>query len=156
MGKTIPQHSAGGVVFRCSEDGRGMDVLLIQPAGRDRWQLPKGHIDDGETAETAAVREVREEGGVDARILGALEPIRFFFQMGGQRYVKTVRFFAMAYESGSEQDHDREVDEARWVSTAEATGLLTFESEQDLVRQAVDRLTLYGTPGEIEWQSSPP
>ena len=134
MGRITHQHSAGGVVIKGVIDDPY--VLLIKPSGRDRWQLPKGHIDAGESAENAAMREVREEGGVDARVLAPLEPIRFFYQMSGKRFVKTVDFFLMSYESGSVDDHDDEVDEACWFALDEARSKLTFESEQRSLSEA--------------------
>lgn len=134
MGRITHQHSAGGVVIKGAVNDPY--VLLIKPSGRDRWQLPKGHIDAGESAEKAALREVREEGGVDARVLAPLEPIRFFYQMSGKRFVKTVDFFLMSYASGSVDDHDDEVDEACWFALEEAHSTLTFESEQRSLAEA--------------------
>jgi len=129
----IRQHSAGGVVVRgdCGES----EFLAIKPAHRDRWQLPKGTIDRGETSRQAAVREVREEGGVHARIVSDLGPIQFFYQTGGQRFAKTVDFYLMTYESGDPADHDHEVQEARWFPLRDAA-TLTFPTERGLVERA--------------------
>lgn len=127
------QHSAGGVVVRNS--GEGVEFLAIKPAHRDRWQLPKGTIDRGETPPQAAVREVREEGGVNGRIVADLGPIRFFYHMGSGRFVKTVDFYLMAYEGGSPDDHDHEVQEARWLPM-EQVRRLAFPSERGVVRKA--------------------
>ncbi len=118
-------------------DDKRTYVLLIKPHGRNRWQLPKGAIDPGETPRSAAVREVREEGGVIADAVEALRPIKFFYQMNGKKYVKTVDFFLMKYRSGSALDHDEEVDEARWFPLEQAVKTLTFESEKDVVSQAI-------------------
>jgi len=136
MGRIIHQHSAGGVVLR--GELPLIEVLLIKPAGRDRWQLPKGGIDQGEAAEQAAVREVREEGGVEARIIASLEPIGFFYQMSGRRIRKTVDFFAMQYVSGSPNAHDSEVDEARWFSAEDAARALTFKTERQSLAAAIE------------------
>lgn len=138
MGRRIREHSAGGVVIK--RNGSRIEVLLIQPRGRHRWQLPKGAIDPGETPESAAVREVREEGGVEAWVVGSLHPITFFYQMHGRRFVKTVDFYLMEYKSGSPAEHDDEVDEARWFPSEEAVRTLTFESEQEVLRSALTRL----------------
>lgn len=133
----VQQHSAGGVVVKHEE---GPYVLLIKPHNRNRWQLPKGTIDPGEKPETTAVREVREEAGVDASIVGHLGPITFFYQMHGNRFVKTVDFYLMEYKSGSPTNHDDEVDDARWFLIDQAMGTLTFESEQGVVRLALETL----------------
>ncbi|HZT97794.1 MAG TPA: NUDIX hydrolase [Chloroflexota bacterium] len=134
----IQQHSAGGVVVK-QEDGAHW-VLLIKPHNRNRWQLPKGTIDPGESSEFTAVREVREEGGVDAVILQRLKPITFFYQMKGKRYVKTVDFYLMDYLGGSVLDHDHEVDDAQWFRADEALEILTFESEREAVAAGLAHL----------------
>ncbi len=137
----IKQHSAGGVVVRGS--GELTEFVAIKPAHRNRWQLPKGTIDRGETPEQAAVREVREEGGVHARIIGDLGPIHFWYQMGGRRYAKTVDFYLMRYESGDPADHDHEVEEARWLPLSDGARL-AFESERSLVAKARETLASRG------------
>jgi len=136
MSAIVAQHSAGGVVARRLSGTT--EVLLIKPAGRERWQLPKGMVEAGEPAEVAAVREVREEGGVEARVVTKLAPVRFFYQMGRQKFVKTVSFFLMEYESGSPSDHDDEVEDARWFPADEALTAITFDSERGTVQVALD------------------
>jgi mutator protein MutT len=131
------QISAGGVVVR-QENGR-IVFLAIKPAHRDRWQLPKGTIERGETAERAAVREVREEGGVDASIIGDLGEINYFYRMAGRGYAKKVHFFLMNYEAGDPADHDQEVQEAAWFSL-DQWGQLAFKSERELVQKAREML----------------
>jgi 8-oxo-dGTP pyrophosphatase MutT (NUDIX family) len=131
----MQQHSAGGVVVKRA--GTRVQVLLIKPRGRDRWQLPKGNIDTGESPDESAVREVREEGGVDAEILSPLEPVTFFYQMGGQKFVKTVEFYLMLFRSGSPADHDDEVDDARWFPAEQAVETITFNSERKVIEEAI-------------------
>lgn len=138
MPRYIYEHSAGGVIVK--REGDELLVLLIKPANRDYWQLPKGGIDPGESIEGAAVREVTEETGVEASILTDLEPITFFYQRHGQKYMKTVDFFLMDYQSGSLENHDHEVDEARWFHPEEASATLTFESERNVVKAALEYL----------------
>jgi 8-oxo-dGTP pyrophosphatase MutT (NUDIX family) len=131
--RLIHQHSAGGVVIR---DLEGFPhFLAIKPAHRDRWQLPKGTIDRGESSPETAVREVREEGGVEATIIGDLGPISFYYQMNGHRYRKTVDFFLMRYQRGDPADHDHEVQEARWFPL-HADEILAFPTERRLVQSA--------------------
>ena len=129
----IKQHSAGGVVVRRAGDE--VEFLAIMPAHRERWQLPKGTIDPGETSEQAAVREVREEGGVAARIIADLGSIKFFYRIGGSQFVKTVDFYLMEFESGDPANHDHEVQDARWFPIDELN-TLAFESEQGVVERA--------------------
>jgi 8-oxo-dGTP pyrophosphatase MutT (NUDIX family) len=125
------QRSAGGVVER---EGR---VLLIATGGGPRWQLPKGRIEPGESAEQAAVREVREETGVTGEIRAPLAGIDYVFVEDGRRIRKHVDFFLLRYLAGSETDHDpREVSAARWFAWPEAIATLTHESERRLVERA--------------------
>jgi 8-oxo-dGTP pyrophosphatase MutT (NUDIX family) len=111
------------------------EFLAIQPANRNRWQLPKGTIDRGESSQQAAVREVREEGGVEGSIVADLGPIRFFYHMGGRRFAKTVDFYLMSYVSGDAADHDHEVQEARWFPLSHAD-VLAFPTEREIVERA--------------------
>ena len=140
--KTVDQISAGGVVFRIVDDEPEIAVVLIVP--ENRWQLPKGLIDPGETAEIASLREVREEAGVDAKIVEPLEKIEYWFfaDHDGERrrYHKFVHFFLMKYISGDVADHDHEVGESRWVKPADALKMLVFKTERKVVELAVKKI----------------
>jgi 8-oxo-dGTP pyrophosphatase MutT (NUDIX family) len=127
-------HSAGGVVLRPA--GTEYEFVAIRPVGQDRLQLPKGTIDGGETPEETAVREVREETGVNGRILHDLGNISYFFRVRGRPFQKRVDFFLMDYVGGSTADHDHEVDEAIWLPGGQASRL-TFKSERDTVEKAL-------------------
>jgi 8-oxo-dGTP pyrophosphatase MutT (NUDIX family) len=134
--------SAGGVVFRLRDDG-GFDVALIR-THEGRWQLPKGWIEDGEQAERAATREVREEAGVDAEMVGPLDAIEYWYtsRYGDQpaRVHKLVHFFLLRYVAGSTDDHDHEVTEARWADIGEADRMLAFKDERRIVAMAREAL----------------
>src|SRR3954447_21456598 len=94
------EFSAGGVLVR-PEDGRWM-VAAIRPAGKPAglWALPKGRIDEGESAEVTALREVLEETGAEGRSLGKLGDVRYWFNWDGERIFKVVSFFLVRYERG--------------------------------------------------------
>jgi 8-oxo-dGTP diphosphatase len=132
--------SAGGVAFREGENGR--EAALIMTAAEGRWQLPKGLVDPGETPKEAALREVREEAGIDCEIIAPVETIQYWFISNRdgkrERIHKFVHFFAMRYISGSVEDHDHEVSEARWVSIGDAMGMLAFENEKSILVLAAD------------------
>lgn len=135
---TFEQVSAGGVVFK--RDGADVQIVIVQVVPELRWQLPKGIIDEGETNEQAALREVREEAGVDARIVEFAGTSEYWFSVKRQgvmqRCHKFVHFFVMAYESGDVRDHDHEVAEARWVPIATALDMFAFDSDREIVRKA--------------------
>jgi 8-oxo-dGTP pyrophosphatase MutT (NUDIX family) len=135
------QVSAGGVAFRRSPSGAQVVVVRVG----DRWQLPKGIVDAGESPEAAAIRETREEGGVDAALVAPLEVIEYWYvgtaaDGARVRFHKFVHFFLLEYASGDPADHDREVDEARWAALDEAVGMLAFRSEQKVVHLARELL----------------
>jgi 8-oxo-dGTP pyrophosphatase MutT (NUDIX family) len=130
------QISAGGVAFR-NIKGR-VEVVLISVGEQNRWQLPKGIVDKGESTEAAALREVREEAGVYTSPLGLIDKTEYWYYDKGQRvrFHKFVYFYLLRYESGDVTDHDDEVNEARWVEIDEAIEMLAFESESKVVAKA--------------------
>jgi len=135
---TVDQVSSGGVAFRTGE--AGAEVALISVGPQQRWQLPKGIVDASETPEATAVREVREEAGIQATLLQKIETIEYWYvgEQGKQRvrFHKFVHFFLLRYTSGNIQDHDWEVNEARWVPLEEAIRMLSFKTERQVVEKA--------------------
>jgi 8-oxo-dGTP pyrophosphatase MutT (NUDIX family) len=138
----IHQTSAGGVIYQ--KQGRDILVAIISVGDTARWQLPKGLVEDGETPEAAALRETREEAGVDGSIESELDTIEYWYagtQLGQRvRFHKLVHFFLMRYESGDVSRHDQEVNEARWVPIAEAKELLAFRSEKKVMERAAETI----------------
>jgi len=136
---TETQVSAGGVVVR-QRANQPAEVVLIAVGPQQRWQLPKGLIDPGETPEAAATREVREETGIEGQLVAPLETVEYWYVATRQgtrtRYHKYVHFFLFNYVAGDVANHDAEVNEARWVTFAEALNLLAFASERRVVEQA--------------------
>lgn len=142
--RTERQVSAGGVAFR-RRDGL-TEVAIVKVGPRGRWQLPKGLVDGAETPERAALREVREEAGIETRMIEPLETIEYWYvaSRGAERvrYHKRVHFFLVRYRRGDVRDHDHEVEEARWVPIDEAETKLAFENERRvmaLARAAIER-----------------
>jgi len=132
--------SAGGAVVR------GGDVIVVVPVKRDAQRrrvlvLPKGHLDPGETDEAAAVREVAEETGVDAELIDKLGDVEYSYERRGRRRSKRVAFYLFEYRSGSLEDHDHEIEEARWMPLNEAVRDLTYKGEREIVRRALSRLS---------------
>jgi 8-oxo-dGTP pyrophosphatase MutT (NUDIX family) len=125
--------AAGGVVMRAGEHGR--EVVL---AGREgMWVLPKGTPDRGERIEDCAVREVREETGLDVRIVRPLGEIEYWFALPRERVHKTVHFFLMEELGGDVSRHDHEYDEVRWVPVDEARRILSFDTYRDMLERAL-------------------
>ena len=132
------QISAGGVAFRTHE-GR-IEVALISVGRDNRWQLPKGLVDRGESSEEAALREVREEAGIGTEMIDRIDRVEYWYFSNEQeqrvRYHKFVYFYLLRYKSGDVLDHDQEVNEARWVGIDDAIEMLAFESEKKVMERA--------------------
>jgi 8-oxo-dGTP pyrophosphatase MutT (NUDIX family) len=135
---TEREFSSGGVVVRDA------DCIVIVPkrrtAGGDRvLALPKGHPENGESAADAALREVREEAGVETTVREKLGDVRYWYQRDGVRVSKTVTFFLLDYVAGEPDDHDHEVEHARWMALEEAARALTYTGERDMAARALLR-----------------
>jgi 8-oxo-dGTP diphosphatase len=120
--------AAGGMVVR---DGL---VAVVHRPRYDDWTLPKGKLDKGETFEDAALREVEEETGLQARLVRELPPVNY--EVRGRP--KVVRYWLMEVESDEGFVANAEVDEVRWVEPAEALALLTYDRDRDVLRAAAD------------------
>jgi 8-oxo-dGTP pyrophosphatase MutT (NUDIX family) len=133
------EFSAGGVVVR---DGQCVVIVPTRRAadGSKVLALPKGHPEDGESAADAARREVREEAGVETRVMEKLGDVRYWYTREGRRIAKVVSFFLLEYVSGEVEDHDREVEDARWLALERAALELTYEGERDMTSRALLRL----------------
>lgn len=132
------EFSAGGVIVR---DGECVVIVPTRRAadGSKVLALPKGHPDGEETAVDAALREVREEAGVEGRLVEELGDVRYWYQRGGRRIQKVVSFYLLEYVGGDVADHDHEVEVARWMPLAEAAEALTYPGEREMVQRALLR-----------------
>ena len=137
--KRVDEVSAGGLVI----DFSGTKGLLIgrydqKDASRERllWSLPKGHIEEGETPQQAAIREVAEETGINSEISRELGVIDFWFMAGGKRIHKTVHHFLFKEVGGTLNPQESEVDEARWFPLEEIVSLLAYPDEKKLIARS--------------------
>ena len=133
------EYSSGGVVYR--QSGSSFDIALIYRTRHDDWSLPKGHIEAGESREQAALREVKEETGLDARIVLALGEATYFFRKkGGDLIRKTVYHYLLEAITTELGKPNWEVTEARWAPIAEAQALLSYEKDREIVGKAMAEL----------------
>jgi 8-oxo-dGTP pyrophosphatase MutT (NUDIX family) len=135
------EFSAGGVLVRRLR-GRWM-LAAIRPGGRPDgvWALPKGRVDEGESPEAAALREVTEETGARARSLGKLGDVRYVYTWEGERIFKIVSFYLVRYVSGRlgdvPEEFRHEVAAVRWLPLDEAPRLLAYGGERDIAKKAM-------------------
>ena len=135
--------SFGGVVVRTSDERP--EVALIRTRnlkGKATWALPKGGREDHETAQAAALREVREETGLDAEIVEPLEDITYWFVWPPEqvRYRKTVHLYLMRATGGDVSLHDNEVEEVRFVPLEEAERMVSYRTDRKVLRTALDHV----------------
>ena len=141
--RAVREVSAGGVIYR--KHAGAIEIALIHV--RNRWGLPKGHVEKGESNSDAALREVREETGLEGRMRKKLGDIRYSYRdkrTGREsiRIYKRVYFYLLRYLKGDVRDHDHEVDEARWFPIEEAIQTLKFATERRMVKRALAVLTV--------------
>jgi len=134
--KRVDEVSAGGLVI----DHSGKNGLLIgridnkdATGKRILWSLPKGHIEEGETPEQAALREVAEETGIQSAIERSLGVIDFWFMAGGKRIHKTVHHYLFRETGGLLAPQESEVDEVGWFPLAEIVDRLAYPDEKKLI-----------------------
>jgi 8-oxo-dGTP pyrophosphatase MutT (NUDIX family) len=140
------EFSAGGVLVRTIQ-GQAM-LAAIRPQGKAEgvWTLPKGNIDAGESPAETAVREVREETGVEGRLVEKLGDVRYVYtRPGGERIFKVVSFFLLRAgrgRIGAIDDAMRvEVAEARWLPLEEAPRLLSYGGERQMAAKAWEKIS---------------
>jgi 8-oxo-dGTP pyrophosphatase MutT (NUDIX family) len=127
------------VVYRQAEGV--YQLVAVQRARHNDWSLPKGHIEEGETREEAALREVEEETGIRARIVRPIDAVVYFFRRkNGDLVRKTVYHYLMQAETEELGKPNWEVSEARWVTFDEAQDLLSYENDKGVVRKAFELL----------------
>ena len=127
--------SSGGVIFR--KVNGGFEVALV--SRRNIWCLPKGLIEANETADEAALREVKEETGLNGEIIGKIGEIHYSF-FRNRRYFKTVHFYLLKFVGGSIEAHDSEMDKVKWFPISDAIRVLTYVNERKIMKKAVKML----------------
>jgi len=128
--------SAGGVVWRIGASG--LEVVVCRREKEDLWCLPKGTPEAGESMIETALREVREETGLQVRNDDEkLQTIEYWFARDGMRIHKQVHYWLMTAVGGSLDDHDHEFDEVSWLAVDDAARLLTYENERKILAAVV-------------------
>ena len=134
---TVRVISAGGVIYR--QQRGAVEVALIRVL--DRWGLPKGQVEAGESLQDTALREVREETGLDGKIVAKLDDITYWYtQKSGAgepvRIFKRVYFYLFRFLKGDVARHDHEVDEVRWFAMPDAQQQISYATERNILIKA--------------------
>jgi 8-oxo-dGTP pyrophosphatase MutT (NUDIX family) len=131
--------SAGGVIFR--RVNAKFEVALILHKGN--WCLPKGLVEENETFEQTALREVREETGLNGELVDKIGEISYSF-VQKKRYFKTVHFYLLKLVGGSTDLHDSEAYRVKWFSIFDALQILTYVKEREILAKAIEMLRKMG------------
>ncbi len=130
------EFSAGGIIIN-----NGQVLIIKNAAMRDKnkayWGFPKGHINPGEKSEEAAIREIKEETGVEVEIVKKLGESRYVFTKDGEKIFKLVVYFVMNYKSGELKPQQDEVLEVKWVELEEALKILSFKKDKEMLQKAL-------------------
>lgn len=146
MNKIIQEYSAGGIVFRKFEIRNSkfeIKWLISQHAHHKGWVFPKGLIGDTEenkhqTKEETAIREVKEETGIDAKIVNDTEIItKYYYYFEKQKYHKTVYFFLMEHLGGNFNDRDDEMMDVAWATEQQVKKTLTYQNDKTAFDKAL-------------------
>lgn len=140
--QTRREISAGGVIWRRGLADSKVEVVLVRPAGKNTWVLPKGHVEQDEHVIDAAVRETQEESGFFVEPGESLGDVSYVYSWrdvpGGPlvRIFKRVYFFLMQFKDTNPAGHDDETDEVVWLDFDEALGRATHKSEREIIQKA--------------------
>ncbi|MGI9163365.1 MAG: NUDIX hydrolase [Mycobacterium sp.] len=149
--RTVHETSAGGLVIdgidRPHDEQLAALIGRMDRRGRMLWSLPKGHIEQGETPEQTAAREVAEETGIQGDVLAALGSIDYWFVTDGRRIHKTVHHYLMRFCGGELSDEDVEVTEVAWVPVTELPHRLAYADERRLAEVAHELIELLQSDG---------
>lgn len=134
--------SAGGIIWRHNRQNRALEIVLVRPAGKGTWVLPKGHVEQGEGLLEAAMREATEESGLKVTHGEKLGDVSYVYSWRDRpngpltRIFKRVHFFLMEAAGGDTSAHDAEIDEVAWVKLEDAVAKASHKSERDLIAKA--------------------
>ena len=148
--RTARAVSAGGVVLADLRSDAPVALVAHRSVrGSLQWTLPKGAREEGETVTQTALREVREETGLEAELIGPLDTIDYWFVWAPERtrYHKFVHYFLMRFVGGDFSERDHEMEDAAWFEPAEARRRMSFANERRLLDLIPDVLAVQNTGG---------
>ena len=141
INEVVREPTAGGVIFRRNKKTNKVEILLIQDA-KDRWTIPKGHIEEGETAQETAIREIGEEAGLhDVDMLGWLGKIHFRYRRIDRLVLMTTQIYLVRVRTdGNEIQKEEWMNGIKWFPFNEALDLIEYEDIAKLMLKAKTRI----------------
>ena len=143
--EVVREPTAGGIIFRRSEKDNGVEILLIQDA-KDRWTIPKGHIEEGETAKLTAEREIKEETGLgNINVLNWLGKINFRYRRGSSLVLMTTEIFLVQALEKTEQIKPEDwMNGIKWFPATEALDKIEYEDIGKIILLGLKRIRQTG------------
>ncbi|MEY3614718.1 MAG: hypothetical protein RL752_626 [Actinomycetota bacterium] len=141
---TVTEVSAGGLVISESDPGKVALISHRNRGGGEDWCIPKGHVELGENYLQTAIREVREETGIEAKILEKIGEISYTFKIGPKRVRKTVHHYLLQQVGGDismTSDPTGEVIDVQWFEIARIDDVLAHENERKIAQRALEILS---------------
>ncbi len=141
ISEVVREPTAGGIIFRRNSKTNEVEILLIQDA-KNRWTIPKGHIEEGETAKETAEREIREETGLkEMRVLNWLGKINFRYRRGTSLVLMTTEIFLVRAEGKTEELKPEDwMNGIKWFSANEALDKIEYEDIGKIILLALKKI----------------
>ncbi|HVE81090.1 MAG TPA: NUDIX domain-containing protein [Candidatus Dormibacteraeota bacterium] len=141
--RAVREYTAGGMVFRHSQSGKDIDILMIQDR-LGRWTIPKGHVEAGENLQQTALREVSEETGLkELAIRDKLDKIHFFYRREGRLIFMTTHVFlieALGDTNALVLENSEGIVDVKWFSREKALELIEYKDTEHLFRLGLAKL----------------
>lgn len=143
--EVVKEPTAGGIIFRRGQKDKKIEILLIQDA-KDRWTIPKGHIEEGETAKVTAEREIKEETGLqEVKVLNWLGKINFRYRRGSSLVLMTTEIFLVQALGNTDQIKPEDwMNGIKWFPATEALDQIEYEDIGKIILLGLKRIRQTG------------